>query len=46
MACSCDGTTLYFYSNRPVGFGKNDLYLTTRTKLPNKDKDDNNSSRE
>jgi Tol biopolymer transport system component len=31
---SRDGTTLYFYSNRPGGLGLNDLYVTTRTKLP------------
>ncbi len=38
-ALSCDGTTLYFQSNRPGGFGKTDLYMTRRTKLLNKDKD-------
>ncbi len=32
-ALSRDGTTLYFYSTRPGGFGKEDLYVTTRTKL-------------
>jgi WD40-like Beta Propeller Repeat len=32
-ALSCDGTTLYFYSNRPGGFGKTDLYVSTRTLL-------------
>ncbi len=32
-ALSCDGTTLYFYSNRPGGFGRNDLYVSTRTEL-------------
>jgi hypothetical protein len=32
-ALSFDGTTLYFYSNRPGGFGSNDLWVTTRTRL-------------
>jgi WD40-like Beta Propeller Repeat len=32
-ALSRDGTTLYFYSTRLGGFGKEDLYVTTRTKL-------------
>src|SRR3989442_1554270 len=32
-ALSFDGTTLYFHSNRPGGFGGNDLYVTTRTQL-------------
>jgi hypothetical protein len=32
-ALSCDGTTLYFYSNRPGGFGMNDLYVTYRHRL-------------
>jgi len=32
-ALSCDGTTLYFYSNRPGGFGMNDLYVTHRHQL-------------
>jgi len=32
-ALSSDGETLYFYSNRPGGFGANDLYVTTRHKL-------------
>jgi hypothetical protein len=32
-ALSCDGTTLYFYSTRPGGVGKEDLYVTTRAKL-------------
>ncbi len=30
---SCDGTTLYFSSNRPGGFGAGDLYFTTRKRL-------------
>ena len=33
MALSWDGTELYFFSNRPGGFGGNDLYRSTRTKL-------------
>ncbi len=45
-ALSCDGTTLYFHSNRPGGFGKTDLYVTTRTKLPKKDKDDDRDNKE
>jgi hypothetical protein len=32
-ALSCDGTTMYFYSDRPGGFGGRDLYVTTRTEL-------------
>jgi hypothetical protein len=32
---SADGTTMFFYSNRPGGFGGNDLYMSTRTKLNN-----------
>jgi len=32
-ALSCDGTTLYFYSERPGGSGGRDLYVTTRHKL-------------
>jgi len=32
-ALSSDGQTLLFYSNRPGGFGTNDLYMTTRHKL-------------
>jgi len=31
-ALSFDGTTLYFFSDRPGGFGKNDLYVTMRTR--------------
>jgi hypothetical protein len=30
---SKDGTTLYFSSNRPGGFGMRDIWYTTRTKL-------------
>ena len=32
-ALSCDGTTLYFYSTRPGGFGGRDLYVTHRHRL-------------
>ncbi len=32
-ALSRDGTTLYFYSTRPGGFGGEDLYVTTRSKV-------------
>jgi hypothetical protein len=32
---SWDGTELYFFSDRPTGFGKNDLYVTRRTRLRN-----------
>jgi WD40 repeat protein len=33
-ALSFDGTTLYFYSNRPDGVGGRDLYVATRHRLP------------
>jgi hypothetical protein len=33
QALSWDGTTMYFFSSRPGGFGGNDLYVTTRRKL-------------
>jgi len=32
-ALSWDGQTMIFYSNRPGGFGGNDLYMSTRQKL-------------
>ena len=32
-ALSFDGTTLYFFSNRPGGQGGNDIWMTTRAKL-------------
>lgn len=35
-ALSSDGETLFFYSNRPGGFGANDLYMSTRHKLQGK----------
>jgi len=37
---SHDGTTMYFYSNRPGGFGLNDLYVTTRHRLHHHGEDD------
>jgi hypothetical protein len=43
-ALSCDGTTLYFYSTRPEGFGGRDLYETTRTPLCDDD-DDNTDNK-
>jgi hypothetical protein len=33
-AMSWDGQRMVFWSNRPGGFGGNDLYLSTRTKIP------------
>lgn len=36
---SFDGTELYFHSNRPGGYGGNDLYRSTRTKLKEPDED-------
>jgi hypothetical protein len=33
-ALSWDGLTMIFYSNRSGGSGGNDLYMSTRTKLP------------
>jgi hypothetical protein len=36
-ALSADGETLLFYSNRPGGFGANDIYLSTRHKLRDQD---------
>ena len=35
-ALSWDGTALYFFSARPGGFGGNDLYVTTRSRLRGK----------
>jgi len=39
-ALSWDGTTLYCYSTRPGGFGVRDLYVMTRRKLREDEKDD------
>ena len=39
-ALSRDGTTLYFHSSRPGSFGNLDLYVTTRTKLREREGDD------
>ncbi len=36
---SFDGTALYFFSNRPGTLGGFDLYVSTRTKLPELDED-------
>jgi hypothetical protein len=44
-ALSCDGTTLYFYSNRAGGLGNNDLYVTRRTELCNQENTLGNSER-
>jgi hypothetical protein len=33
-ALSWDGQTLFFYSNRSGGFGGNDLFFSTRAKMP------------
>jgi hypothetical protein len=38
MALSWEGTTLYFFSNRPGGFGGNDLWVSTRNKLTGKNR--------
>ena len=37
---SADGLTLYFASNRPGGCGGYDLYMTTRTRLKDKELDE------
>jgi hypothetical protein len=42
-ALSWDGTTLYFYSTRPGGFGGRDLYVATRRKLSNDEGDEEES---
>jgi len=39
-ALSWDGTTLYCYSTRPGGFGVRDLYVTTRRKLREDERDE------
>jgi len=38
-ALSFDGRSLYFHSGRPGGFGGNDIYVSTREKLPGDDND-------
>jgi hypothetical protein len=38
-ALSWDGHTMIFYSNRPGGFGGNDLYVSTRQKVPGRYED-------
>jgi hypothetical protein len=35
-----DGRSLYFFSNRPGGFGGNDLYISTRERLEDDDDED------
>jgi hypothetical protein len=45
-ALSRDGTTLYFNSDRPGGFGANDLYVTTRTRLRGDQDGDNHRDHE
>lgn len=40
-ALSWDGAALYFYSDRPGGFGGQDLYVTTREKIRDEGSDDN-----
>jgi hypothetical protein len=45
MALSWDGTTLYFFSNRPGGFGGNDLWVSTRNKLTGKIRESNAQAR-
>jgi hypothetical protein len=39
-ALSCDGTTLYFTSDRPGGFGAFDVYVSRRRKLREHDDDE------
>ena len=39
-ALSWDGTTLYFYSDRPGGLGGRDLYVAARRKLSNDEGDE------
>ncbi len=45
-ALSRDATTLYFFSERPGGFAKRDLFMSTRTKLRHKEKDDDRDNKE
>jgi hypothetical protein len=42
---SRDGTTLYFHSNRPGSFGLLDLYVTTREKIGEDERDDKSEHR-
>jgi hypothetical protein len=42
-ALSWDGTTLYFYSDRPRGFGGRDLYVATRERLRDDEADEEKS---
>ena len=52
-AISRSGTELYFYSNRPGGFGNNDLYVMRRTRIhfwndphgPDRDREDQDDER-
>src|SRR5260370_822264 len=39
-ALSADGTTLYFYSTRPGGFGGRDLFVATRHRIEGEDRED------
>ena len=39
-ALSWDGTTLYFYSHRPGGFGTRDLYVSARERIDCEGSDD------
>ena len=43
-ALSCDGTTMYFYSDRPGGSGGRDLYVTTRTALCDDEADNSDNT--
>ena len=40
-ALSFDGTELYFFSEKPGGFGGRDLYVSTRARLRGSDTADN-----
>jgi hypothetical protein len=44
-ALSFDGKTLYFSSGRPGGSGKFDLWVATRTKLHDRETDDETEHR-
>ncbi len=45
VALSFEGTALYFHSGRPGGFGGFDLYVSTRTKLKERDDDEDVTTR-